>query len=115
MNGVNRVFIVGTLGSDPKDLTSRDGKNYTALNLATNRFWKNKEGNVERRTDWHRVTVWGKKGTLCQEYLKKGNPVCVEGHLATFEFEDEGKKAWMTSVIADDVTFLPHHKEAADH
>src|SRR5665213_3596767 len=85
MNGLNKVIIVGTLGSDPKNITGKDGKTFTSLSLATNRFWKNKEGTVERRTDWHRVTVFGKKGILCQEYLKKGNPVCIEGYLSTYE------------------------------
>jgi single-strand DNA-binding protein len=111
MNGLNKVIIVGTLGSDPQDVQSRGGKNYTALSLATNRYWRNKEGNLERRTDWHRVTVWGKKATLCQENLKKGNPVCIEGYLSTFEVEEEGKKKLLTSITADEVTFLPANKE----
>lgn len=111
MNGVNKVFILGTLGSDPKDLKSRDGRPYTALNLATNRSWKNKDGNLEKRTDWHRVTVFGKTATHCQAYLKKGSQVYVEGYLATYEIEEEGKKTWMTSVTANDVTFLSKVKK----
>jgi single-strand DNA-binding protein len=114
MNGLNKVIIVGTLGSDPRLCTAKDGKGFTALSLATNRYWKNKEGTVERRTDWHSVTVWGKKGTLCQEHLKKGNPVCIEGYLTTYESEDEGgKKRYVTSITAEDVNFLPK-KEAVN-
>jgi single-strand DNA-binding protein len=111
MNGVNKVILVGTLGSDPRNLTSRDGKSFTSLSLATNRFWKNKEGTVERHTDWHRVMVWGKKGVICQEYLKKGSPVCIEGYLSTYETEEDGKKKFNTSVTAEDINFLPSRKE----
>jgi single-strand DNA-binding protein len=110
MNGVNKVILVGTLGHDPAPNTSREGKDYTSLSLATNRYWRNKNGDLERRTDWHRVMVWGKKATLCQEYLKKGAPVAVEGFLSSFEVEEDGKRRWITSVTASDVEFLPSAK-----
>ncbi len=92
MNGFSKVFIMGTLGSDPKAFTSREGKEFTSLNLATNRYWRNKEGSMERKTDWHRVMVWGKKALICQENLKKGSAVCVEGYLSTYAEENEGTK-----------------------
>src|SRR5437773_91855 len=110
MNGLNKVIIVGTLGSDPKSLTSKEGKDYTALSLATNSYWKNKEGTVERRTDWHRVTVWGKKAQLCNDFLKKGSTVCIEGHLTTYETEENGLKKFQTAITAEDVNFLPFNK-----
>jgi single-strand DNA-binding protein len=106
MNGINKVIIVGTLGADPKNLTTRDGKPYAALSLATNRYWRSKEGTNERRTDWHRVNVWGKKALLCQERLKKGETVCVEGFLSSYEIEEEGQKRWQTGISADEVHFL---------
>lgn len=106
MHGFNKVIIVGTLGSDPKPFMSKEGKEFTSLSLATNRFWRNKEGNVERRTDWHRVMVWGKKATICQENLKKGSTVCVEGYLTSYETEEGGLRRWQTSVTAEEVTFL---------
>jgi len=108
MNGLNRVILVGTLGQDPKANTSREGKPYTTLNLATHRSWKNNDGKVEQRTDWHRVHVWGKQGTLCQDWLKKGQPVCIEGHISTSsETEEDGKRKWFTFINADAVNFLP--------
>ena len=112
MNGVNKVFIFGYLGADPKNMTSLEGRNFTSLSLATNRYWRNKEGHLERRTDWHRVSVFGKKGTLCQDNLKKGNPVCIEGFLSTYEVIEEGKKRFMTSITANEVTFMPQPKQA---
>ena len=106
MNGLNKVIIFGFLGSDPRSQTSKDGKPYTALSLATNRAWRNKEGLLEKKTDWHRVTVWGKQASICQQHLKKGSPVCVEGYLSTYELEENGQKRWLTSITAEDVNFL---------
>jgi single-strand DNA-binding protein len=106
MNGFNKVILVGTLGADPKTIKSRDGKEFAALSLATNRFWRNKEGNNERKTDWHRVTVCGKKAGLCTSYLKKGSTVCIEGFLSTYESEENGLKRWNTSITAEEVNFM---------
>ena len=108
MNGVNKVILLGTLGKDPQGYTSKDGKTYAALSLATNRTWKDKDGEKGEKTEWHRVTVWGKRAELCQQFLKKGSGVYIEGYLATAEIEDpEGKKRWNTYINADQVTFLP--------
>lgn len=106
MQGFNKVIIVGTLGADPQIFKSREGKDFAALSLATNRWWRNKEGNIERRTDWHRVTVWGKKASICQSHLKKGSTVCVEGYLSTFEVEEDGKTKRNTLITAEEVNFL---------
>ena len=106
MNGVNRVFILGTLGADPKPMTSREGKTYTSLSLATNRKWKDKNGDKAEKTDWHRITVWGRLAQICQEHLKKGQKVAVEGHLSTFDTDDNGAKKRHTVINADEVTFV---------
>jgi len=109
MNGVNKVMILGRLGQDPQDLTTRDGKPYSRLSLATNYYLRNEEGRAEKKTEWHRVTVFGKKAELCKQFLKKGSPVFVEGYLSTYETEDDaGNKKWHTSITANDVTFLPN-------
>jgi single-strand DNA-binding protein len=112
MNGMNKVIIMGYLGSDPKGQLSKDGKAYTSLSLATNRSWVNKDGAKEKRTDWHRVTVWGKKAQICQDYLKKGAPVCIEGYLSSFEIEENGQRRWLTSITAEDINFLPSRDQA---
>jgi len=111
MNGVNKVILVGTLGADPKNVTSKEGKTFTSLSLATNRYWRNKEGTLERKTDWHRVAVWGKKGSLCEQHLKKGSPVCIDGYLSNYEIDEDGTKRWMTSITAYDVEFIPKTKQ----
>ncbi|MBK9294531.1 MAG: single-stranded DNA-binding protein [Oligoflexia bacterium] len=106
MQGFNKVIIVGTLGSDPQIHKSREGKDFASLSLATNRWWRNKDGLIERRTDWHRVTVWGKKANICQTHLKKGAAVCVEGYLSTYEVEEDGKTKRNTLITAEEVNFL---------
>jgi single-strand DNA-binding protein len=107
MNGLNRVIIVGTVGSPLKLLQTKDGKPYTSLNLATNRYWRNREGKNERRTDWHKVFVWGRKGEMCFQNLGKGSFVCVEGYLSTYETtEEDGKRRWHTTINAVDVNFM---------
>jgi single-strand DNA-binding protein len=112
MNGLNKVIIVGTLGTDPKEYKTKDGASFTALSLATRRSWKNKEG--EAKTDWHRVMVWGKQALVCQQFLKKGSPICVEGHLSNYESEDaDGKRQWRTSISADHIEFMSQKREEA--
>jgi single-strand DNA-binding protein len=111
MNGLNKVILVGTLGQDPKANTTQTGKSYTSLSLATNRHWKNDDGKEIEATDWHRVHVWGKQGILCQRFLKKGNPVCVEGRITTTHHEDNGQKKYFTFITADEVNFLPARRE----
>jgi single-strand DNA-binding protein len=106
MNGFNKVILVGTLGADPRALKSKDGKEFASLSLATNRFWRNKEGLMERKTDWHKVMVWGKKANICTSHLKKGATICIEGFLSTYEQEENGIKKWVTSVTAEDVNFM---------
>lgn len=109
MNGVNKVFIIGRLGQDPKEYTTKEGKPYTRLNLATNYMSKKGDGTNEQKTQWHSVFVFGKKAEICRQFLEKGAPVCVEGHLSTYESTDmEGKKSYNTSITAHEVTFLPH-------
>lgn len=107
MNGLNKVFLIGTLGADPKSSTTREGKNYVTLSLATNRTWKNVEGDKQKKTDWHRVSVFGKRGELCQEYLKKGQNVCVEGYITNYTVGEEGNKRWFTTITAEAIEFLP--------
>jgi single-strand DNA-binding protein len=108
MNGINKVFLIGTLGKDPKPQVSREGKNYVTLSLATNRSWTSGEGERKNKTEWHRVTVFGRQGENCREYLRKGNPVCVEGYISTYTYNDDnGQRRWVTSITAEDVNFLP--------
>ena len=80
MSGVNKVILVARLGQDPE---SRDVGDSTVCNfsVATSEKWKDKSGNKQEKTEWHRIVAWGKLAGVCQEYLKKGDNVYVEGQL----------------------------------
>jgi single-strand DNA-binding protein len=117
MNGMNKVFLMGYLGSDPKKLISKTGNSYTRFNLATHRQWRNEEGTPEKRTDWHTIFVWGRRGESCAEFLRKGAPVLIEGYLSTFDITtDDGQTVHKTGVTAHGVEFLakkaPAHRVA---
>ena len=107
MAGVNKVILIGNLGADPEVRFTPSGQAVCNFRIATTDTWKDKAGQPQERTEWHRIVVWGKQGELCGEYLKKGRQTYVEGRLQTREWTDkEGKKNWTTEVVANNVTFL---------
>ncbi len=113
MNGLNRIFIMGFLGSDPQTHPTKTGKKYTSLSIATHRHIGGVEGEGEKKfkqaTDWHYVRVWGKEAETCARYLSKGNPVLVEGYLTQYAQQREGKIERRTSIHAIHVDFLPRN------
>ena len=107
MSSVNKVILVGHLGADPELRYVSSGRAVCRLRIATNRSYKDKDGNDQRQTDWHRVAAWGKQGQVCSEHLRKGRQVYVEGRLSHRSYEDkEGNKRYYTEVVSDSVTFL---------
>jgi single-strand DNA-binding protein len=106
MSGINKVIIVGRLGQDPEMKAVGAGSTVTRLNVATSESWTDKTGNKQERTEWHRITVWGKLAELCGKYLAKGRQVYVEGKLQTRSWEDNGQKKYATEIVASTVQFL---------
>ena len=107
MASVNKVIIVGNLGRDPELRYIQSGQAVANFSVATNEKWKDKEGNNQERTEWHRIVVWGKSAENCAQYLQKGRSVYIEGKLQTREWEDkEGNKRSTTEVVAQTVQFL---------
>ncbi|MCM2352591.1 MAG: single-stranded DNA-binding protein [Pseudobdellovibrio sp.] len=106
MSGINKVIIVGRLGQDPEMKAVGQGSTVTRLNVATSESWTDKTGNKQERTEWHRITVWGKLAELCGKYLAKGRMVYVEGKLQTRSWEDNGQKKYATDIVASTVQFL---------
>ncbi len=105
--GVNRVILLGNLGSDPEVRFTPSGQPVANFRIATNESWTDKSGQKQDRTEWHRIVVWGKTAELCGQYLKKGRQCFIEGRLQTREWTDkEGKKNWTTEVVANNVQFL---------
>ena len=108
MAGINKVIIIGRLGNDPEVRYTPSGAAVTKFSVATSEEWKDKNsGEKKERTEWHRITAWGKLGEICGEYLAKGRQVYVEGRLQTSSYDDkEGVKRYSTEIVASDVQFL---------
>ena len=105
--GVNKVILVGNLGSDPELRSTPSGTSVCEFRLATNESWKGKDGQSQDRTEWHRIVVWGRLGENCSKFLSKGRQVFLEGRLQTRSWEDkEGNKRYTTQIVARDVQFL---------
>jgi len=107
MAGVNKVIIVGRLGQDPELRYTAGQQAVAKLNVATSEQWKDKQGQKQERTEWHRIVVWGKLAEICGQHLTKGRQVYVEGRLQTRQWEDkQGQKRYTTEVNANTVQFL---------
>ena len=105
--GVNKVILIGHLGADPDMRYTPSGNGVCELRVATSESWKDKNGQRQERTEWHRVVVWGKTAEICAKYLAKGRQVYIEGRIQTRSYDDkEGQKRYITEVIANDVQFL---------
>lgn len=104
---LNKAMIIGNLGADPDVRFTNSGTPVCDLSVATNEKWKDKSGQKQERTEWHKVTVFGKTAENCGKYLKKGRQVYVEGRIQTEQWEDrDGNKRYTTKIIAQNVTFL---------
>lgn len=107
MSGVNKVIIVGRLGTDPEVRTVGNGGTVTRLSVATSENWVDKDGHKQERTEWHRIVVWGRLAEICGKHLSKGRQVYVEGRLQTRSWEDpQGQKRYSTEIVANTVQFL---------
>lgn len=106
MSGINKVILIGRLGQDPEMKAVGQGATVTRLSVATSETWVDKNGQKQERTEWHRVTVWGKLAEICGKYLAKGRQVYVEGKLQTRSWEDNGQKKYATEIVAQTVQFL---------
>jgi single-strand DNA-binding protein len=108
MAGINKVILIGRLGSDPEVRYTPSGVAVANFNIATSEEWKDKDSGEKReRTEWHRIVAWRKLGEICGEYLSKGKQVYIEGRLQTRDWEDrDGNKRYTTEIVANDVQFL---------
>jgi len=100
--GVNKVILVGTCGQDPEARYLPNGNAVTNLSLATSEQWTDKQtGQKVEKTEWHRVSLFGKVAEIAGEYLRKGSQVYIEGKLQTREWEKDGIKRYTTEIIVD--------------
>ena len=105
--GVNKVILVGNLGGDPELRYTGSGTAVCNFNIATNESYKDRDGNMVEKTEWHRVVAWDRLAEICAEYLKKGRQVYVEGSLQTRQWEDqEGQTRYTTEIKAREMQML---------
>src|ERR1700674_1148011 len=107
MASVNKVILIGNLGRDPETRYMPDGGAITNISVATTDVWKDKSGEKQEKTEWHRVAFFGKLAEIAGEYLKKGSQVYVEGSLQTRKWQDkDGNDKYTTEVVADRMQML---------
>jgi len=107
MASVNKVILIGNLGRDPETRYMPDGGAITNISIATTDTWKDKQGEKQEKTEWHRVAFFGKLAEIAGEYLKKGSQVYVEGRLQTRKWQDkEGVDKYTTEIVADRMQML---------
>lgn len=104
---INKVILIGNLGSDPELRYTPSGSPVATLSVATSRKWKDKGGDLQDETEWHRVVVWGSSAEFCGKYLVKGGKVYVEGRLQTRKWQaQDGSDRYTTEVVANVVQSL---------
>ena len=107
MASVNKVILIGNLGRDPETRYMPDGGAITNISLATTEVWKDKNGDKQEKTEWHRVAFFGKLAEIAGEYLKKGSQCYVEGRLQTRKWQDkDGQDKYTTEIVADRMQML---------
>jgi len=116
--GVNKVILIGNLGNDPDTRYTQSGMAVTRISLATTTVRKDRDGNTQERTEWHRVVFFGKLGEIANQYLRKGQPVYIEGSLRYDKYTGkDGTEKYTTDIVADEMQMLGGRGEqgAADN
>ena len=107
MASINKVILIGNLGKDPETRYLPSGDAVTNITVATTDTWKDKSGEKQEHTEWHRIAFFGKLAEIAGEYLKKGSPVYVEGRIRTRKWQDkEGQDRYSTEIVADRMQLL---------
>jgi single-strand DNA-binding protein len=106
--GINKVILVGNLGADPETRYTANGGAITSIKVATTEAWKDKQtGEMQERTEWHRVKFFGRLAEIAGEYLRKGRQVYIEGSIRTDKFTDkDGNDKYFTDIIANEMQML---------
>ena len=105
---VNKVILVGNLGRDPEVRSTPSGQPVASFTLATNRRWRDKNGQRQEQTEWHNIVVWGKQAEIAGQYLTKGKQIYLEGRLQTRSWDDRqtGEKKYRTEIVCDNFQML---------
>ncbi|MCK4413980.1 MAG: single-stranded DNA-binding protein [Candidatus Eisenbacteria sp.] len=107
MRSLNKVMLIGNLGSDPEVRHTPSGSAVANFRLASNEVYTDRSGNRQTRTEWHRIVAWSKLAEICGQYLRKGRQVYIEGRLQTRQWEDQqGQKRYTTEIVALNMIML---------
>ena len=117
MGSVNKAIIIGNAGKDPETKYTDAGVAVCTLTLATKHSWKEKEGQRQEKTEWHRVVFWGKLAEIVDRYVRKGSQVYVEGRIETRKWTDKnGNDKYTTEIVADQMQMLSNRpKQETDN
>jgi single-strand DNA-binding protein len=114
MAAVNKVILIGNLGKDPELRYTPGGKAVASFSLATTERWRDSEGVMQDKTEWHNIVVWGRQAETAKEYLAKGRQVYIEGRIQTRSWEDkDGNTRYTTEIVAQRLQFLGSREKAA--
>jgi single-strand DNA-binding protein len=105
---VNKVILIGNLGRDPEVRSTPSGQPNAKFTLATNRRWRDKNGQKQEQTEWHNIVVWGKQAEVAGQYLTKGKQIYLEGRIQTSSWEDKqtGEKRYRTEIVCENFQML---------
>ena len=112
MASLNKVTLIGNLGQDPELRYTPAGKAVANFSIATSDRWKDKDGQSQERTEWHRIVLWGRQAEIAKDYLRKGRQIYLEGRLQTRNYDDkDGNKRWITEIICERFLMLGRREE----
>ena len=115
MASINKVMLIGNLGKDPEIRYMPSGDAIANLTLATTENWKDKAGEKQEKTEWHRISMFGRLAEIAGEYLKKGSSVYIEGKLQTRKWQDkEGNDRYTTEIVANEMKMLGSRASGGD-
>jgi len=106
LSSVNKAILVGRLGRDPEVRYTGSGQAVANLSLATAERFKDKQGEYQERTEWHRITAWGRLAEIVQQYTHKGSMIYVEGRIETRKYEKDGVERYSTEIVAQSIQLL---------
>lgn len=115
MASINKVILIGNLGRDPETRYTSDGNTAICnIVIATSRRYKDSQGQPQEETEWHRVVFFGRQAEIAQQYLRKGNPVYIEGRLRTRKYTDkEGIERYQTEIICETLQLLASRSQSS--
>jgi single-strand DNA-binding protein len=107
MASLNKVMLIGNLGKDPEVRYTTAGQAVASFSIATSEKFKNRSGEMEERTEWHNVVLWGRQAEIAKDYLAKGRTVFIEGRLQTRKWQDkDGRDRYTTEIVGDRMQFV---------